>query len=156
MQLADIALRCITQTLFTKTQQRVLRVLFGQPERSFYASELMRDAGTGSGAAQHELARLVESKLIVARRIGHQKSTIKQTRLHRCFQNCGASCSKTVGLAEPLRVALKPLSSVICAAFVYGSVAKSTDGGLAIRTVAGRRAALSHKWDSVNRTREPS
>jgi predicted nucleotidyltransferase len=35
---------------FTKTQQRVLGVLFGHPERSFYASELIRDAGTGSGA----------------------------------------------------------------------------------------------------------
>jgi predicted nucleotidyltransferase len=34
---------------------------------------------------------------------------------------------KTVGLAEPLRNALKPLSSAIRAAFVYGSVAKATD-----------------------------
>jgi predicted nucleotidyltransferase len=34
---------------------------------------------------------------------------------------------KTVGLAEPLRDALKPLSSAIRAAFVYGSVAKATD-----------------------------
>jgi predicted nucleotidyltransferase len=34
---------------------------------------------------------------------------------------------KTVGLAEPLRGALKPLSSSIRAAFVYGSVAKASD-----------------------------
>ena len=34
---------------------------------------------------------------------------------------------KTIGLAEPLRDALKPLSSAIRAAFVYGSVAKATD-----------------------------
>ena len=34
---------------------------------------------------------------------------------------------KTVALAEPLRTALKPLSSSIRAAFVYGSVAKATD-----------------------------
>ena len=33
---------------------------------------------------------------------------------------------KTVGLAEPLRHALKPLSSAIRVAFVYGSVAKAT------------------------------
>lgn len=38
--------------LFTGTQQRVPGVLFGQPRRSFYASELTRTAGTGSGAAQ--------------------------------------------------------------------------------------------------------
>src|SRR5436309_9418345 len=65
--------RSLADALFTKTQQRVLRVLFGQPERSFYASELIRAAGTGSGAAQRELARLEDSGLIVARRIGHQK-----------------------------------------------------------------------------------
>ena len=41
-----------------------MRVLFGQPERSFYASELIRDAGTGSGAAQRELAKLEGSGLI--------------------------------------------------------------------------------------------
>jgi hypothetical protein len=63
----------LADALFTKTQQRVLRVLFGQPERSFYASELIREAGTGSGAAQRELAKLEESGLIVSRRIGHQK-----------------------------------------------------------------------------------
>jgi predicted nucleotidyltransferase len=34
---------------------------------------------------------------------------------------------KTVGLAEPLRDALKPVSSAIRVAFVYGSVAKATD-----------------------------
>ena len=34
---------------------------------------------------------------------------------------------KTVGLAEPLRDALKSLSSVIRVAFVCGSVAKATD-----------------------------
>ena len=40
--------KSLADALFTKTQQRVLGVLFGQPERSFYASELIRDAGTGS------------------------------------------------------------------------------------------------------------
>jgi len=61
--------KSLADALFTRTQQRVLGVFFGQPERSFYASELIRDAGTGSGAAQRELARLEESGLIVARRI---------------------------------------------------------------------------------------
>ena len=47
--------RSLADALLTKTQQRILGALFGQPERSFYASELIRDAGTGSGAAQREL-----------------------------------------------------------------------------------------------------
>ena len=36
--------KSLADALFTKTQQRVMRVLFGQPQRSFYASELIRDA----------------------------------------------------------------------------------------------------------------
>jgi hypothetical protein len=42
-------------------------------DQSFYASELIRIAGTGSGAAQRELAKLEDSGLVVGRRIGHQK-----------------------------------------------------------------------------------
>ena len=119
--------RSLADALFTKTQQRVLRVLFGQPERSFYTSELIRDAGTGSGAAQRELARLEESELIVARRIGHQKH-YQANAASPLYSELRNIVLKTVGLAEPLRDALKPLSSAIRAAFVYGSVAKAIDG----------------------------
>ena len=118
--------RSLADALFTKTQQRVLGVLFGHPERSFYASELIRDAGTGSGAAQRELARLEESGLIVARRIGHQKH-YQANAASPLYSELRNIVLKTVGLAEPLRDALKPLSSAIRAAFVYGSVARATD-----------------------------
>ena len=118
--------KSLADALFTKTQQRVLGAFFGQPERSFYASELIRDAGTGSGAAQRELARLEESGLIVARQIGHQKH-YQANAASPLYSELRNIVLKTVGLAEPLRDALKPLSSAIRAAFVYGSVAKATD-----------------------------
>ena len=118
--------KSLADALFTKTQQRVLGVLFGQPERSFYASELIREAGTGSGAAQRELARLEASGLIVARRIGHQKH-YQSNAASPLYSELRNIVLKTVGLAEPLSEALKPLSSAIRAAFVYGSVAKATD-----------------------------
>ncbi len=118
--------KSLADALFTKTQQRVLRVLFGQPDRSFYASELIRDAGTGSGAAQRELARLEESGLIVARRIGNQKH-YQANAASPLYLELRNIVLKTVGLAEPLRDALKPMASDIRAAFVYGSVAKASD-----------------------------
>jgi predicted nucleotidyltransferase len=104
----------------------VFRVLFGQPDRSVYASQLIRDAGTGSGAAQRELARLQHSGLIVARRIGNQKH-YQANAESPLFGELRNIVLKTVGLAEPLRDALKPMASDIRAAFVYGSVAKATD-----------------------------
>ena len=118
--------KSLADALLTKTQQRVLGVLFGRPERSFYASELIRDAGTGSGAAQRELAKLEGSGLISARRIGHQKH-YQANAASPLYSELRSIVLKTVGLAEPLCVALKPLSAEIRAAFVFGSVAKATD-----------------------------
>ena len=118
--------KSLADALFTKTQQRVFGVLFGQPERSFYASELIRDAGTGSGAAQRELARLEGSGLIVARRIGHQKH-YQANRGAPIFEELHGIVVKTFGLADVLRDALLPGASEIAVAFVYGSVAKRSD-----------------------------
>lgn len=118
--------KSLADALLTRTQQRVLGVLFGQPDRSFYASELIRTAGTGSGAAQRELAKLEESGLILGQRIGHQKH-YQANAASPLFAELRSIVLKTVGLAEPLRDALRPLSTVIKAAFVYGSVAKAAD-----------------------------
>ena len=46
------------EALFTKTQRRVLGLLFGNPDRSYYANEIVRFAGAGIGAVQRELERL--------------------------------------------------------------------------------------------------
>lgn len=118
--------KSLADAILTKTQQRVLGVLFGQPERSFYASEIIRHAATGSGAAQRELTRLQGSGLIVARRIGHQKH-YQANASSPLFSELRSIVLKTVGLAEPVRDALRPISSSIRAAFVYGSVAKAAD-----------------------------
>jgi predicted nucleotidyltransferase len=120
------ARKSLADALLTRTQQRVLGRLFGHPERSFYASELIRDAGTGSGAAQRELARLEASGLVVSRRIGHQKH-YQANASSPIFVDLRNIVMKTVGLVEPLREALKPIVPDIQMAFVYGSVAKATD-----------------------------
>lgn len=116
----------LADALFTKTQQRVLGLLFGEPERNFYASELIRTARTGSGAAQRELARLENSGLVVGRRIGRQRH-YQANAGSPLFAELCSIVRKTVGLAEPLRTALRPLFPAIHAAFVYGSVARGRD-----------------------------
>jgi predicted nucleotidyltransferase len=116
----------LVDALFSGTQQRVLAWLFGQPERSFYATELIGLAGAGSGAVQRELARLAQSGLITARAVGNQKHYQANPAAPIYSELCGI-VQKTVGLAEPLREALAPLAARIRAAFVYGSVAKRED-----------------------------
>jgi len=116
----------LADALFSGTQQRVLAWLFGQPERSFYATELIGLAGAGSGAVQRELARLAQSGLVTARAVGNQKHYQANPAAPIYAELCGI-VQKTVGLAEPLREALAPLAHRIHAAFVYGSVAKRED-----------------------------
>jgi len=116
----------LADALFSQTQQRVLGLLFGQPERSFYASELIRKAGSGSGTVQRELARLERSGLVTTHRIGGQKHYQANPESPLFEELCGIA-RKTFGLAEPLRTVLEPLADKIVAAFVYGSVAKRED-----------------------------
>lgn len=116
----------LADALFSTIQQRVLAYLFGQPERSFFATELIKLAGGGSGAVQRELARLSESGLVVVTRLGTQKHYQANPKSPIFTELC-AITRKTVGLAEPLREALAPLAKRIAAAFVYGSVAKRRD-----------------------------
>ena len=116
----------LADALFSGTQQRVLGLLFGQPERSFYATELINLAGVGSGAVQRELASLSQSGLVTVKAVGNQKHYQANPASPIYDELCGM-VRKTVGLAEPLRAALAPLARQIKAAFVYGSIAKKED-----------------------------
>lgn len=116
----------IADALFTSTQQKVLSILFGQPGRSFYASELIALAGAGSGAVQRELKRLAKSGILVTRTIGNQKhyqANADSPIYGEVFQ----IVRKTFGLTKPLSDALLSIADKIDLAFVYGSVAKKTD-----------------------------
>jgi len=112
--------------LFSVTQQRVLGLLFGQPGRSYYATELIGLAGAGSGSVQRELERLVHSGIITVRAVGNQKH-YQANKGSPLFAELCSITAKTFGVAEPLRMALQPLAHRIKAAFVYGSVAKRED-----------------------------
>jgi predicted nucleotidyltransferase len=112
--------------LFSGTRQRILGLLFGRPNRSFYAKELIRLADGGSGAIQRELERLTKSGLVTVRPIGNQKHFQANPDAPIFAELCSV-VQKTFGLADPLRKALEPLASRIVAAFIYGSVAKRQD-----------------------------
>lgn len=115
-----------SDALFSKTQQRVLAVLFGQPDRSFYANEIIALAGSGSGAVQRELARLEAAALITAQKIGNQKH-YQANHEAPIFAELRGIVLKTFGVADVLRTALQALWPQIELAFVYGSMAKGSE-----------------------------
>ena len=116
----------LADALFTTTQQRVLALLFGQPARSFFASELIRLTGSGSGAVQRELKRLESSGLVTVKHIGRQKH-FQANPDCPVFDELCAMVRKTVAMVEPIRKALAPLADRVALALIYGSVAKGED-----------------------------
>lgn len=109
--------------LFTSTQQRLLAILFGQAERSFYARELIGLTGSGSGAVQRELMRLLQSGLLITTTVGNQKHYQANSQAP-IFQELRSIVTKTFGISDLLKHALSPLAPNIHCALLYGSVAK--------------------------------
>ena len=116
----------LADALFSKVQQRVLAVLFGNPGRSFYANEIIGLAHSGTGAVQRELARLEASGLLTVTRVGKQKH-YQANAGSPLFEELRGVALKTFALADVLRTALEPVANEIRAAFVYGSIAKGQD-----------------------------
>ena len=116
----------IADALFSSVQQRLLALIFGQPDRSFYTNELLRLAGTGRGALQRELEKLASSGLVSSHNIGNQKH-YQANRAAPVFEELRGIVLKTFGLTEVLRLALADMDERVKVAFVYGSVAKGTD-----------------------------
>lgn len=109
--------------LFTPVQQRVLGLLFGQPERRYQSAELIRLAEAGTGAVHRLMSRLAATGLVSVTSVGNQKFYQANPESPVFGELCGL-IQKTVGLARPLQTALAPLANRITAAFVFGSVAK--------------------------------
>jgi predicted nucleotidyltransferase len=116
----------LSSALFSGVQQRVLALIFGHPERSFYTSEIVRSVHSGRGAVERELERLERTGLVSVKHVGNQKH-YQANRQSPIYAELHGIVLKTVGLAEPLKQSLAPYSDRIKAAFVYGSIAKGTD-----------------------------
>lgn len=131
--LNDLALRPRAATgkslpgaLFTRSQQRVLGILFGQPKRSFHVSEIIEAANIGRGAVSRELLRLERSRLATVTRQGKRKlyrANVKSA----VFPELCSLVRKTIVFDHPIREALKPVADKIDLAFIYGSVATGRD-----------------------------
>lgn len=116
----------LADALFSPVQQRVLGLLFGQPQRRFRSAELIRLAGSGTGAVHRLLTQLADVGLVTVARSGNQKH-YQANRACPVFPELHRLIVKTVGVVAPLKRALAPKAKKIHAAFVYGSVAKRTE-----------------------------
>jgi len=113
----------IADALFTKTQQRVLGLLYGHPDKSFYTNEIVRRANMGRGTVRRELERLVSAGLLLVSHEGNQHH-YRPNSGNPVYQELLGIVKKTFGIADVIRAALAPLYEQIDQAFIYGSIAK--------------------------------
>lgn len=116
----------IASALFSESQSRLFRWLFGQSERSFHMSELRRLTSLGSASLQRELRKLTDAGLVSSERVGNLR-LFQANSKSPVFSELVTLTRKTLGIEPMLREALSSLSPQLRAAWIYGSVAKQTE-----------------------------
>ena len=116
----------LSDALFSKTQRKLLALLFGHPDRSYFSNEIVRHANSGIGAVQRELERFTSVGLLTVEPVGNQKH-YRANPASPIYGELRGIVAKTFGVTDVLRDALAPLAKKIHVAFVYGSLAKGTE-----------------------------
>jgi uncharacterized protein len=118
--------KSLSTVLFSKTRKAILGLLYGNTDHLFYLREIVRRTGVGIGSAQRELEQLSGSGIIKRTVRGNQVYYQADTTCP-VFKELKGMVVKTVGVADILKEALKPLSEKIKAAFIYGSFVRGED-----------------------------
>ena len=112
--------------LFNKTKQKLLALLFGKTEASYYLNEIVSLAAVGTGTITRELESMQTAGLLTVNRVGNQ-THYQANKSCPIFEELRGIVRKTFGIANELGNALSPIASSIQFAFVYGSLAKGSE-----------------------------
>jgi DNA-binding transcriptional ArsR family regulator len=110
--------------LLPRTRQAILAATFGDPQRWWYMRELARHLRVTPSSLQRELVSLVRGGILLQKRDG-KHVYFKAAANSPIFPELQGFILKTVGLADVIRGALRPLTERIQWAFIYGSAARS-------------------------------
>ena len=116
----------IGDALFTKTQQRVLGLLYGKPDKSFYTNEIVRWADMGRGTISRELDRLVLAGLLLTSREGNQRH-FRANASNPVYAELVNIVKKTFGIVDEIKTALQSIDDQVELSFVFGSIAKGEE-----------------------------
>lgn len=109
----------LPNALFTKTQQRVLGLLYGAPAKSFYTNEIVRIASVGRGTVTRELVKLADAQVLTVCAQKNQK-----------FYQANPACpiyAELVKIARKLLDVQAPKTTVKPVKVKAGSATKSVD-----------------------------
>lgn len=117
----------VSDLLFPNQYRRkVLAWLLMHPDEWVHLRELARLTGASPGTLKKELDALTEAGLLELRKVGNQTQYSANTQ-HPVYPELSGLIRKTTGLHDVLASALQPLGTQVEVAFVFGSVANSTE-----------------------------
>jgi predicted transcriptional regulator len=123
----------IGDALFTKTQQKIMSLLFQKPDTTFYLNQIVRQAGIGKGTIKRELEKMTAAGLLTVKHIGNQKH-YQANSSAPIYHELVAITRKTFGIANVIRQTLEPIENAIEFAFIYGtSLSKSNHLAMILR-----------------------
>jgi len=91
--------------LFTKTQQRVLGLLYGKPDARFYTNEILRMAGMGRGTITRILDGFVSLGILVSYREGNQRYYQANSQ-NPIYNELVSIVRKTFGITDVMKTVL--------------------------------------------------
>jgi predicted nucleotidyltransferase len=112
--------------LFTTTQQKVLGLLYTQPDKTFYTNEIIRLTGMGVATIKRELDRMLGAGIIRMIKIGNQHHYQANPECPIYLEISGI-VKKTFGVTDAISLQLSEFADRIDWAFIFGSVASGKE-----------------------------
>jgi len=112
--------------LGSRLRAKVLGWLFSHPDERYFVRQLTALVKEDSTNVSRELARLEKTGILVKNTEGKQKY-YQANRQSPIFNELHGLILKTVGVADIIKKALEPRIADIKLAFIFGSVARSTE-----------------------------
>jgi DNA-binding transcriptional ArsR family regulator len=147
----------LSDILSSRTRAGIFSALFGLGAQELHAREIARQTGVTLATVQQELKKLVELDLITRRKDGNRVCFQANTR-HPLFLEIQNLTVKTSGAVPLLREALTSVAGEISSAFIFGSMARSTEqahsdvdlmiiGNIGLRKISELLAPVCQKLD---------
>jgi DNA-binding transcriptional ArsR family regulator len=110
-------------SLFGRTRQALLTILYSHPDESFHTRYLIRQIHGSISTIHRELKELTEAGILTSKHQGNL--VLYQANANSpIYAELRGLIVKTFGVADKLRLALAPLAHKIKIAFIYGSFAR--------------------------------
>ncbi|MCX5995748.1 MAG: nucleotidyltransferase domain-containing protein [Chloroflexi bacterium] len=117
----------LSNILFGKSRQAILSLLYSHVDEAFYLRQIVRTTGIGLGPAQRELKQLLDAGIII-RNVEGKQVYYRANKKSPIFNELRNIVMKTFGAADVIRQSLETVADKVRVAFIFGSVARSTDG----------------------------